>query len=315
MDIYKFELLRLLNHIEYSLLNKGEPFEALSLLCKELYSIRSQVSNNEWKELVQNCCRTHPLKDLLLQEPFTRRAYQKPRGYAGDAIMMDFLYAVDGSVKSPSLENETEFGRSIHPHIMELPAAKAVRFRKRDIAKRLEHIAQSLVQPHVLSVACGHLREVGISFAAKKGLIGRYVALDHDTDSLNVVENNYRSYGVETYHASVRDILTGKAALSEFDFIYSLGLYDYLEDRVAQKVTEKLFSILKPSGTLLIANFHPGDETSAYIEAFCDWWLIYRNETQMDNLLELIPTEKIQSRKTFLHHNPSIIYLEVQKKP
>src|SRR5688500_18766448 len=36
--------------------------------------------------------RRHAVFNLLLEDPHTSRAYWKPRGYAGDAVMMDFMY-------------------------------------------------------------------------------------------------------------------------------------------------------------------------------------------------------------------------------
>ena len=36
---------------------------------------------------------THPLGELLHRDPFTRRGFDKPRGYAGDAVLIDYLYA------------------------------------------------------------------------------------------------------------------------------------------------------------------------------------------------------------------------------
>jgi len=122
MEHFTSELLRLQEQAASSLLNKNEPFETVSFLIKELNSIRSQLPRSEWKELIQEYCQTHSLKELLLQDPFTRRAFEKPRRYAGDAIMLDYIYAADGSMNSPSFENETEFGRWIHPYLMEMPA-------------------------------------------------------------------------------------------------------------------------------------------------------------------------------------------------
>ena len=39
-------------------------------------------------------CLNHPIRDLLHQDPFTYRAFAKPRGYAGDAVMMDYIYGL-----------------------------------------------------------------------------------------------------------------------------------------------------------------------------------------------------------------------------
>lgn len=188
------ELLRLLEQIEYSFLKKEETNRIVSLLGKELNSIRNQLSKNEWKELIKNYCQPHSLNELLLHDPFTRRAFTKPRKYAGDAVMMDYVYAAEGTIKSPSFENETELGKSIYQYIMEMTAARAVRSRRKAIAERLEQLAQNLLQPDILAVACGHLREVELFPSAKQGRIGRFIALDQDIKSLDVVEKDYCSY-------------------------------------------------------------------------------------------------------------------------
>ena len=40
-----------------------------------------------------------PIFALCQEDPYTRRAFEKPRGYAGDAVMLDFFRprAVEGS--------------------------------------------------------------------------------------------------------------------------------------------------------------------------------------------------------------------------
>lgn len=40
-------------------------------------------------EKVREVVRAHRLGAIVQQDPFTRRAASKPRGYAGDAVMMD----------------------------------------------------------------------------------------------------------------------------------------------------------------------------------------------------------------------------------
>lgn len=226
--------------------------------------------------------------------------------------MMDYIYAQDGSVKSPSLENETTIGKQLHPLILELPAAKAVRYRREAISKTLDNVAQSESNLDVLSIACGHLREIEVSAAVRQGKVGKYLALDNDIHSLKVVEENYHSFGVDTLHASVRDILKGQKPDSKFDLIYSLGLYDYLNDYTAQTLTSKLFHKLNPNGQLIIANFHPKVETCAFMEAFCDWWLIYRDKSRMKKLQKLIPSNEIGNSK--LYETPDVVYLDIKKR-
>jgi extracellular factor (EF) 3-hydroxypalmitic acid methyl ester biosynthesis protein len=68
-----------------------------------------------------------------------------------------------------------------------------------------------------------------------------------------------------------------------------MGLYDYLPDGVAERLTEFLYSILEPGGRLLIANYTPEMELTAFIEMFMQWDLIYRDLRQMRQLARRIP--------------------------
>jgi len=40
----------------------------------------------------KSACQDHPIAKIILEDPYVRRAFDKPRGYAGDAVMLDFIY-------------------------------------------------------------------------------------------------------------------------------------------------------------------------------------------------------------------------------
>src|SRR5262249_5614371 len=54
--------------------------------------LRRDVGPAEWTRLIADVIAPHPVVAQLLEEPFTRRAFEKPRGYAGDAVMLDLAY-------------------------------------------------------------------------------------------------------------------------------------------------------------------------------------------------------------------------------
>ncbi len=81
--------------------------------------------------------------------------------------------------------------------------------------------------PHILSVACGYLRELTFSFYFKKGKIGRFVALDQDKQTLNTVKEEFCNYNIEIIKSSIMVILKNRIK-GKFDLVYSSGLYDYL---------------------------------------------------------------------------------------
>jgi cyclopropane fatty-acyl-phospholipid synthase-like methyltransferase len=62
---------------------------------------------------------------------------------------------------------------------------------------------------------------------------------------------------VQSLNKSVRELLRDRTFEGRFDLIYSAGLYDYLEKKVATKLTDRLFELLAPGGYLLLTNFLP----------------------------------------------------------
>jgi hypothetical protein len=96
--------------------------------------------------------------------------------------------------------------------------------------------------------------------------------------------------------------------------IYSTGLYDYLDDRIATKLTHRLFDMLNPNGRLVVANFVPNLACSAYMEAMLDWKLIYRDVKQVETLAATIPLTQMESRKAYEEENGNIAFLDIVKR-
>jgi hypothetical protein len=64
---------------------------------------------------------------------------------------------------------------------------------------------------------------------------------------------------------------------------------------------------------MLIANFAPGLTEQAYMEAFIDWHLIYRNESEMEALLKDIPQTEADSIKIYRDPMENVVYMEVRR--
>ena len=288
--------------------------ETMAGICFVLNGMRHYVSESTWKQFVAHECRQHPLMQLLQQDPLTSRAFTKPRGYAGDAVMMDMMYAAEHGYDLPEVAGISELGRQLYEYQIQSPAPKAVRARRRIICEKVDNLAIRTPKAHILSLACGHLREAYDCPALQEGRLGRYVAIDQDKESLAVVEREVGPLGVETLAASVRDILKGRVPLANFDLVYTTGLYDYLTEPVARRLCEILFGMLNPGGRLLIANFLPSISNVGYMEAFADWWLIYRTEAELLRLAETLPDEQVETINLFVEENKNIAFLEVSRK-
>ena len=59
---------------------------------------RRRTDADRWPQFKQFCA-AHQLRELLQQDPLTFRAFTKPRGYAGDAVMMDYVYPLFCSLR------------------------------------------------------------------------------------------------------------------------------------------------------------------------------------------------------------------------
>ncbi|MGD8192132.1 class I SAM-dependent methyltransferase [Brevibacillus ginsengisoli] len=314
MSVSSLDLASVLDEMVIECGNQKADYDnTLRSFCKQLQEIKKSLPFDKWKDEVARTSLTHPLQKFLLKDPFTRRALTKPRGYAGDAIMMDMLYAGDGTIAAPFDGTITKEGKRLFESVLRLSTAEGVRNRKYMIANRLDEFAETNKDTGVLAVASGHLREARHSTALYNGKIGKYVALDNDPLSIEQVRQEVEKLGVTAVEGSVLDLIRERMQFSSFDFIYSAGLYDYLQEKVAKRLTGKLFRMLRPGGVLLIANFHPDHLCSAYIEACCDWWLVYRDEAAMKDLLTDIPQGKIGTVKLYRDPTKSILFLEVTR--
>jgi hypothetical protein len=255
-------------------------------------------------------CLSHPICSLLHQDPFTDRAFAKPRGYAGDAVMMDYIYGLGEAGEAAC--NATPLGRAILRYMDTRPSAKAVRYRRQLIAGLIDQVAEHK-PASVLAVAAGHLREIECSRAVQTGRVKEFVAFDQDETSLGVVTRDYGHLGVEAVAGSARQILSGKANLRQYDFVYAAGLFDYLSGPVAAALICRMFEMTRPGGLMLIPNFLTGVRDAGYMEAFMDWHLIYRDHSDMMALAAGLPRNSVADCRVFDDRDDAITFLLVSK--
>ncbi len=295
----------------YQQFQDGSVAEGMSGLLPVLQARRLASSDTEWELFAEECLR-HPLRGLLHQDPFTYRAFSKPRNYAGDAILLDYVYGREEGWDVP--DGTTTLGKEIFQFTTGSSACEAVRARRGFVADLIDNVADAVSRPQILSIAAGHLREALLCSTIKRRRFGRFVALDSDPRSLEEVMRCYGRYGVEVCNAGVRHLLTGRHELGFFDLVYSTGLYDYLQLPAAQRLTAALFDLLRPRGKLVIANFLPGVLDLGYMESFMDWKLIFRKRQDMLAIAEEIALADIHDIRIFAEDNQNIVFLEITKR-
>jgi len=261
------------------------------------------------------------LWNIIISSPIMKRTNIKPRGYAGDFEMMRMIY--DNKYLGDSI-----FGMIMHKHPLEHPAAQAVRARRKliaqsflDIENKKEWVSEKELK--ILSVACGPAYELR-DILNNSNDYSRYqfTLLDQDPLALESADLLVKSLesqlacklNVSYLNESVRMMLTTRQIADkwgEFNFIYSMGLFDYLTPPAARVVIHKLFQLLAPGGEMIVGNFHTSNPSRHYMEYWLDWVLYYRTEEEFRELLASEPTATIS---LFFENTGSQMFLHIKKQ-
>ena len=283
-------------------------FDAFVESCVEsAWLLRKTLSQTDWCHHIEKL-RIEKSFEFAHQDPFTRHAYLRPRGYPGDAVLLDYIYRLRDLPMTATTE-----GAEIMRFTVNAPAPRAVRFRRHFLARLIDETAASHEKSRVLSIAAGHLREAELSSALANRQIGEFVALDQDAESLKVIDNDYGHLPIRTVRASVRHLLAGKTGMGMFHLVYAAGLYDYLDDAVATRLIERMWAMTLPGGRVMIANFMPDIPDAGYMEAYMDWWLIYRDEVQVRALFSTLPASEIADIQVEFDPGRNICFLAATK--
>lgn len=287
--------------------------ETVKWLITQLHDVRGKYGFAVWQQLIP-IIQSHPSAEVLQQCPFTRWSFEKPRGYSGDATLIDFIY------QHPAIAEEiaktTPLGRDIFEYTINAPGPVAVRER-RDILARFVDQTATRIGPgtEILAIAAGHLREAETSKALSGNRLKRWLALDQDPLSIGSIATQYRGTCVEPIDGSVRGLLAKKHQIGSFDLIYAAGLYDYLSEKVAIRLTQVCMDMLKPGGTFLFANFSDEMADDGYMESYMNWELLQRSEADMWRISNSSAAANTVDTAVWYGGNRNIIYGTIQKTP
>ena len=290
------------------LMLEGAAEDGMHLLIDGLRDVR-QRSGSDWPNRVAHEVMPHPVCALVNGCPFTRHAHAQPRGYAGDAELMDYIYGLHPA----SNAIPDEISRRIHAVALQSAAPRAVRHRRERLAAAIDEAAERHVAPQVLAIAAGHLREWHLSHAARAGAVASFVALDQDPSSVSLVHAELGSLGVSAVKGSVRELLAGRRIYRDRTLTYAAGLFDYLPDPTARRLVHLMHDTLTVGGRMLIANFQHDIRDVGYMESFMRWHLIYRSVQQTAELFDGLPAA---SRATLtLDEDPArnVVYAQVMR--
>jgi hypothetical protein len=237
------------------------------------------------------------LMPLLAACPMHRRAYEKPLGYAGDYRLMELYFAQD--------IGDGLFGRFLYTVTKQYTLVRAVIGREQ-LMRRAVHEAvrrPGMGPVRILALAAGPAIELR-RFIQEASLLSRpveLILLDQDRGALEAAHRHLTRLLLETHHGmqpisvrclhfSVRQLLKPQThedvqvvneTLDNLDLVYSAGLYDYLPQPVASRLTQLTYSKLRPGGRLFHGNLIEAPDTTWVMEYVLGWPLVYRTPQTM----------------------------------
>ncbi|CAH2713115.1 hypothetical protein BACCIP111895_00248 [Neobacillus rhizosphaerae] len=280
--------------------------------CQGLNLLRKRTSHNDWVQFIKDMYLNHPLRDFIIQEPFTQHALYKSK-YNGDSVLMDFIYAVDGLVQAPFTGYETARGKSLFYSLMSLSSCTGIRNARNMIERKIDYVLCHKKNSHFLSIPSGNLREFPNTKSDSQLFLSSLHALDSDEEALFRINKELGHSGIKTHHFTFLNFTKILKIIQPFDFIWSNGLLNNVKDTTAEELIQNLFDYLKPGGEFILTGFHPTHLLCGYLEVCCDWWPLYRDERQLLRLVEQLPKEKIDNVKTYKDPTGTIVFLEIVK--
>jgi extracellular factor (EF) 3-hydroxypalmitic acid methyl ester biosynthesis protein len=222
----------------------------------------------------------------LFRSRIWNRAFHKPHGYAGDFMVIEWMYDLetdDCSVPfQPAIVNCLD---NLGKHVDSITSLWERRRWYADLLRR-EH-ARCQGRLRVLDVAGGGARYIrDFLDSVQPGPAVEITVLDQDAAATAFCRTQSLKEWPATValrSAPIRD-LPALMEGSQFDVIISAGLFDYLSDPTARALLAQAAARLAPGGTVAITNYHPADRSRLVKDWLVDWKLVYRGEADCARL-------------------------------
>lgn len=301
-DIVKEDGIGILKEINDGIMQKCDELET---------AVDNKSIVKKIKKLFREFCWPYVCGSFIL-----KRAYEKPLGYPGDYELIENIY--------DNVEISKNIGYCVDSYFLKNEYAVAIRNRREKMRDLLFQYIGKADFPviKILNLACGSCREIKELLSSKisfnKGII--FSLVDQDKEALNYSENMLKNIsGNSEFKFLKHNILEYikekdkyTSILSKQNFIYSIGLADYLPDRVLRDLLLFCFDLLEPEGQLIIAHKDIARYKPLAPDWWCDWTFYPRGE---NHLLKLIKESRMNNFNLSIDREPSgiIIFLTIRK--
>ena len=237
------------------------------------------------------------LHPFMLCSPFLHRTYTKPLGYAGDYEMVNMMF-------HNRWQGQNSYAKMINSFSLQSDTVQAHRNRIAILVQRLEEETRTVTKKgqkiHILNIGCGPAIEIQ-RFLKDSWLSDKCVLelIDFNPETLAYTENKIsaiikekkRQTEIKFTQKSIHRLLVEASKKEQhperFDFIYCAGLFDYLSDKICERLIGLFYRWLRPEGLLLVTNVHTSplkdslniswNGTSSFgVKQILKHWLTYR---------------------------------------
>jgi extracellular factor (EF) 3-hydroxypalmitic acid methyl ester biosynthesis protein len=235
----------------------------------------------------------HP---FVLCAPFIYRTFQKPLGYAGDYEMVNMM------LRDP-YEGGSLFAKMLNKVFLETPPVVAHRNRitylTQVLASETRRQAAAGRRTRIYNLGCGPAQEIQ-RFLTQEEVADHadFILLDFNDETLgftgrvleDLKQRYHRSTSLKLVKRSVNQILkdAGKPSAEfpagAFDLVYCAGLFDYLSDRICQRLMNIFYDLVAPGGLLVATNVDSSNPSRNWMEYALEWHLVYRSRKQLECL-------------------------------
>jgi SAM-dependent methyltransferase len=238
------------------------------------------------------------LEKILLDSPIYAFEFNRPFGYWGDMFMIELLYHKQ-TFRGGPYEQANYF-------VQLQSAAKAVRNRKEYAISKLRKLQGEAggKEKSVLVLGSGPVSEVADFIQHCPGTTLKFSLLDNDKGAIGFAKERLRRILGDklenkcSFHA---EDLRKFEPSSKFDLIFSLGVFDYLNDLDFVSTLVKYKEHLKRGGVIIVGNFGERNVSKHAMELFANWVLLHRPES---HLLKLAQSAGYASQDSWVESEP-----------
>jgi extracellular factor (EF) 3-hydroxypalmitic acid methyl ester biosynthesis protein len=273
--------------VGYLLSRKAEVFKALDRFFDRLWDLVTALPPEEFARH-----KAYMEQQLLpyFSDGVEMNAYirSKPLGYAGDYVMMNYIYEYNGEGKF--------FGRDLYAMMLNhytcnVDVASSNIQRKEYLKKKIIESVCVRKDAEILSVGCGPARE-WIELLKEKKIVGpvKVHLLDLEKNAIEFVRQELAKIDYDRSRISINfhmldliEIVKNRKMAEAFqnvDLVYVSGVFDYLNDKISQRVIKGLLAITGKE--LVIFNMsEENDRHRAYYETLGEWVMFHRRREQV----------------------------------